>query len=185
MSQHIFGEVGTLIFLAFAVGLDAFSVSLVIGLQKIRLKRIAIISGMIGFQHMVLPAIGMILGQFISSQVGAFTTLLSGLLLFFIGAHIFFGAFATEQKHSLHPYGIGLWILGFSVSVDSFPIGLSFGMSNIQSFLVTITFFIVSSSLTLIGLLIGRRIQGMLGTYSEILSGSILCAFGLAVIFSS
>jgi len=36
--------------------------------------------------------------------------------------------------------------------------------------------------LTWSGLLIGRKIQGLLGLYSEILGGSILCAFGLKLL---
>jgi manganese efflux pump family protein len=36
--------------------------------------------------------------------------------------------------------------------------------------------------LTWISLLLGRRVQGLLGSYSEVLGGSILLAFGIKLL---
>jgi len=75
----------SLVLMAIAVGMDVFSVSLGLGMQQLRLKRIAFIGVVFGIFHIIFPLIGMILGTFISHQVGHFATLAAGLLLFFIG----------------------------------------------------------------------------------------------------
>src|SRR5690625_7468453 len=68
-------------------------------------------------------------------------------------------------------------------SVDSFPVGLSIGMSGVQTMIALFLFGIVSTLMTWIGFLLGRKVHGLLGVYSEMLGGSILCTFGLIVIF--
>src|SRR5699024_9312471 len=72
--------------LAFALSMDAFSVSLSIGMQEIRLKKIAFIGFIIGLFHTVLPLIGIVLGHYISENVTFITELTGGFILVFIGS---------------------------------------------------------------------------------------------------
>ena len=62
------------------------------------------------------------------------------------------------------------------MSLDSFSVGLSLGIFGARTFLTIIVFGVVSMLLTWLGLLLGRRVQGWLGSYSEALGGSILLA---------
>lgn len=179
------GEVVSLIFMATALGMDAFSVSLGMGMQKLRLKRIAIIGLVIGLFHMIMPFLGILLGNLISSKIGNLTTLFGGLLLVGIGAQMFFSAFQEEESNVFKPIGIGLILFAITVSLDSFSVGLSLGIQSIRLYLVVLIFGVTSALLTWIGLLIGRKIRGFLGVYSELLGGSILAAFGLFFIFGS
>ena len=71
------GEITSLMLMAIALGLDAFSVSLGLGLQWFRLKRIALIGLIIGLCHMVLPLTGMVIGHVLSSQIGGLTAFLA------------------------------------------------------------------------------------------------------------
>lgn len=185
MSVNLLSEIGSFLFIAIALGMDAFSVSLVLGIQNIRLKIALFLSILIGACHMILPTIGILLGQALLNKIGHVTTILSGLLLFGIGIHMFLGAFSSHEKKAFQLAGFGFILLALSVSIDSFSVGLSFGMSGIHSIIMILLFGFASSFLTLLGLLVGRKIGGMLSTYSELLGGSILIVFGLTVIFSS
>jgi manganese efflux pump family protein len=177
------GEFISILMMAVAIGMDAFSVSLGLGMQKVRLKRIAFIGIVIGLFHIIMPFLGIVVGKLISGQIGDWTTLAGGLLLFAIGAHMLFSAFNHEATKVVQTAGFGLLILALSVSIDSFSVGLSLGLSEVKTALTIILFGASSMVLTWAGMLIGRKAQGLLGAYSEILGGSILCGFGLYIIF--
>ncbi len=169
--------------MAVAVGMDAFSVSLGMGMQQIRLKRVALIGMVIGLFHILMPFIGIMLGQAISHQVGNMTLLLGGLLLVGIGAQMIFSAFNHETTTIVQPVGFGLLLFALSVSMDSFSVGLSLGMSGMKTAIVLLFFGVASMVLTWTGMLLGKKVHNLLGVYSEILGGSILCGFGLYIIF--
>lgn len=183
MTLNQLGEFISISFMAVALGMDAFSVSLGLGMQQLRLKRIAIIGVIIGLAHMLMPFIGMLLGLFISTRIGHYTVLVGGLLLAGIGAHMIFNAFHKKQLPLVQTTGIGLCIFALSVSMDSFSVGLSLGMSGAKAVIAIFMFGFISMVLTWTGLLLGRKVHGLLGVYSEILGGSILFAFGLRVLF--
>ncbi|WP_028784116.1 manganese efflux pump MntP family protein [Thalassobacillus devorans] len=176
------GEVVSLSILAFALGLDAFSVSLGMGMQRMRLKRIFFLGLLVGIFHMIMPFIGIIIGQLVSAPLNHMTMLLGGMLLIGIGAHMFFSSF-REDKKPQSPIGIGVILFAFSVSVDSFSAGLSLGLSGVGVLMAVLLFGFMSMSLTWTGFLLGRKAKGLLGVYSELLGGSILCAIGLNMLF--
>ena len=72
-----------------------------------------------------------------------------------------------------------LLLFGFSVSIDSFTIGV--GLSKIMKFtiLCPITFSIVSSLFTYIGLKLGKKINEMIGNISVTLGGLTLIILGV------
>ncbi|WP_188456679.1 manganese efflux pump MntP [Virgibacillus oceani] len=183
MSAYQLGEIVSLVFMAVALGMDAFSVSLGMGMQRIRLKRIALIGVVIGLFHMIMPFIGIIVGKAISNQIGEITILIGGFLLIAIGAQMLFSAFNHEIKKIVQPMGIGLLLFALSVSMDSFSVGLSLGMSGVKTAIALFLFGAASMVLTWMGMILGKKVHGLLGVYSEILGGSILCGFGLKLIF--
>lgn len=172
-----------LVIMAIAVGLDGFSVSLGIGLQEIRLKRIAFIGIVMGVFHFILPLIGVAIGHFLSVRLHYITTFLSGIILVFIGCYIIFSTFRKKRSNLLNPYHFQIISLAFIVSLDSFSIGLSLGLSGIKTMMVTVFFGVTATLFSWTGMLVGRRVHQILGIYSEVLGGSILCLFGLHILF--
>lgn len=57
-----------LFIMAFALGLDAFSVSLGMGMVALRMRQILYIGITIGLFHIVMPFLGMVLGRFYRSN---------------------------------------------------------------------------------------------------------------------
>lgn len=169
--------------MATALGMDAFSVGLGMGMQALRLKRIFMVGISVGIFHSIMPFIGIVLGRFISTKLEGFAVLGGGLLLFVLGVQMVLNSFNREDKVVVSPVGIGLILFSLSVSLDSFSVGLSLGMSGVKTFLALILFGLASMTLTWTGLLVGRKAKGFLGVYSELFGGSILCAFGLKIIF--
>ena len=131
--------------MAMALGMDAFSVCLGLGMQKLRLKRILWISIVIGAFHIVMPLFGILLGKMIAGPLESYAQVVSGVILFFIGTQMFFGAFKEEKNPLLPPIGFGLFLLALTVSLDSFTIGFGLGISGVHVILALFLFGLCSA----------------------------------------
>ncbi|HEX7065615.1 MAG TPA: manganese efflux pump MntP family protein [Bacillales bacterium] len=178
----IFEEVFTLFVMAFALGMDAFSVGLGMGMLELRLKRILKVGFVIGAFHMVMPLFGMLIGDYLSDYFGEMAALLGGILLLLLGAQMVYSSLFGDREAMVAPIGFGLVLFALSVSLDSFSVGLSLGIYGARMWITIFMFGAVSTVLTWSGLLMGRKFQKWLGTYSEILGGCILFAFGLKLL---
>lgn len=177
-------ELFTLLLMAFALGMDAFSIGLGMGMYKLRLRQLFYIGITVGIFHVIMPLVGMLTGSFLSDTFGAFASLLGGILLLVLGVQMFISSFRHDDGPAIAPVGFGLFIFALSVSLDSFSVGLSLGIFGARTFVAIACFGIVATVLTWLGLWLGRHVQGWLGNYSEALGGAILFAFGLKLLFA-
>lgn len=180
--QAVTGEIITLMLMAIALGMDAFSIGLGMGMFRMRLKQIFIIGLTVGLFHIGMPLLGMICGRFLSEQFGTFAAYAGGILLVLLGIQMFISGFKGGEGISLAPVGKGLWLFALSVSLDSFSVGLTLGIYGAKTMVTILSFGVAAMILTWSGLLVGKKIQGLLGVYSEIFGGSILFLFGLKLL---
>ena len=176
------GELLTLILMAFALGMDAFSVGLGMGMFRLTKRHIFKIGVTIGLFHVWMPLLGMVAGKFLSEQFGAIAGYIGGLLLILLGLQMIWSTFKDEDMTIISPVGKGLFIFALSVSLDSFSVGLTLGIYGARTLLVLVCFGVAAMILTWAGLIVGRKVQGWLGTYSVALGGSILLAFGIKLL---
>lgn len=184
-AAYVIGELATISTMAFALSMDAFSVGLGIGMMFIRLKRIALISGLTGLFHMMMPFIGITIGKMLTVHFGEFAVIFGGCLLIAIGLSMIRSSFQFEKNLTfISPYGIGLFLFPFSVSIDSISAGLSLGMFGAKTFATVVIFGLVSTVLTMSGLVLARKFHRVFGKYSMALGGIILLTFGVKMIVS-
>ena len=176
------GEIITLMIMAIALGMDAFSIGLGMGMFRMRLRQIFTIGMTVGIFHIWMPLLGMIFGRFLSDKFGTFATYAGGILLVLLGIQMFISGFKGEEGTLLAPVGKGLWLFALSVSLDSFSVGLTLGIYGAKTMVTILSFGLVAMILTWSGLLIGKKIQGLLGMYSEVFGGCILFIFGLKLL---
>jgi manganese efflux pump family protein len=178
----LIGELITLMLMAFALGMDAFSIGIGMGMLQLRLRQIFYIGLTVGVFHVVMPLFGIVTGKFLSDTFGSFATYAGGILLIVLGIQMFISSFKEEETRLISPVGFGLLLFALSVSLDSFSVGLTLGIFGARTAVALACFGIAATLLTWTGLLIGRKFQGVLGTYSEALGGSILFAFGIKLL---
>lgn len=173
----------TLFIIAVALGFDAFSLGLGIGLKGIRLLDIAKLGVVIGLFHVIMPIGGMLTGQFVSGLLGDVATISAGALLILLGGHMIYSSFKGEEVQSFnHRSGWGLFMLAASVSVDAFSVGVTLGMFWADFWLTVLLFGFFGGLMSMLGLLLGRKVSANLGEYGEACGGAILLVFGILFI---
>jgi manganese efflux pump family protein len=179
---EIIGEIVTLVIMALALGMDAFSVGLGMGMYNLRLRQIFKIGITIGLFHVWMPLVGMLAGKYLSAKFGTFASYIGGLLLIILGLQMIWSSLKKGEEKVMTPIGFGLIVFALSVSLDSFSLGLTLGIYGAKIIMVILCFGIVATLQTWVGLLLGRKVQGWIGPYSEALGGTILLAFGFKLL---
>ncbi|GAA3412922.1 manganese efflux pump MntP family protein [Paenibacillus hodogayensis] len=175
------GQLITVIVMAIALGMDAFSLGIGIGLRGIRLLDILKISFVIGLFHVLMPLVGMYMGHYVGELLGNVATLLGGMLLIMLGAHMIFSSFKSggDARSFDHRKLGGLLLFALTVSVDSMSVGVSLGMFATDLLFTVLMFGAAGGLMSVFGLLLGRRASSWIGEYGEALGGIILLAFGI------
>lgn len=178
------GQLATILIMAVALGLDAFSLGIGVGMRGIRLRHVLGISVMIAFFHMLMPLLGLFAGRYVGALLGQVTGPAAGGLLALLGIHMIWNSFQKEESQPVnHATLFGMLLFSLSVSIDSFSVGVSLGMFVNDALLIVATFGAVGGLMSIMGLMLGREAGSRLGEFGEMAGGMILLAFGLMFIF--
>ncbi|WP_338368174.1 manganese efflux pump MntP family protein, partial [Enterococcus faecium] len=120
--EALLGGVITLMLMAFALGMDAFSVGLGMGMFRLSKRQILKIGITIGIFHVWMPLAGMIAGRFLSDQFGTVAGYIGGFLLILLGVQMIWSGFKDDESSLVKPMGKGLLVFALSVSLDSFSV---------------------------------------------------------------
>lgn len=178
------GELLSLLIMAFALGLDAFSLGLGVGIRDIRIRQMILISAMIGLFHVIMPMIGVAVGHTLSHFIGDIASYMGGLLLLLLGIHMVWSSFKDDDGDGvLDPRSwLGLFVFSFTVSIDSLSVGFSLGLFETNIWLTVTAFGLFGGFMSLVGLFLGRHAGQWLGGYGEAFGGLILVTFGIKIL---
>ncbi|MGG4554150.1 manganese efflux pump MntP family protein [Paenibacillus humicus] len=178
------GELLTIALMAAALGMDAFSLGIGIGMRGVRSMEIFRISLLVALFHFVMPLLGIVAGQYAGELLGGLSKYVSGSLLVLLGGHMIWNSFVGGNERIVNYRSFfGVLLFSLSVSVDSFSVGVSLGMFHSDLLLTVIAFAVFGGIMSILGLLLGRGVGSRLGEYGEAAGGAILLAFGLIFIF--
>jgi len=181
-----------IILLAVALGVDALSVAIVIGVRKYSIISIAKISGYTGAFHIIMPLMGLYVGNFSRNfaknyfyqqkeYIDQIFELIGAGILLLIGMYMIVESF-LEKKEDINKInftgGIGLITLTLGVSIDAFSVGISLGMMDFHSYTVFV-FGIVATLMMGFGLFLGAKIGDWVGRDLQIWGGLVLIYLGL------
>lgn len=171
--------------MAFALGMDAFSLGIGMGMAGLRYRHIFNIGITIGMFHVIMPLLGIGVGKFLSKHFGTIALLIGGAVLLILGFQMLLSAFSKTESatRSYQPIGWGLIVFALSVSIDSFSVGLSLGMVGAKTIVTVLSIGFFSMFLSWFGLILGKKVQNYIGMYGELLGGCILIAFGIKLLF--
>lgn len=175
-------QILSILLIAIALSMDTFSLSLSIGSFNISLKKSLILSIIVGIMHFLMPLIGLALGSKIISVLTLKCELLLGIILIVIAIQMLLDLInKKEEQYNLNL--LGMLLIAFGVSLDSFSVGLGINALTSNVYLATTIFSICSFIFTLLGLLLGKYASLLIGKYANILGIIILFILGLFHIF--
>lgn len=171
--------------MALALGMDAFSVCMGMGMTAFRIGQAAKIGLWIGLFHALMPLSGIVLGHLLSHRFGEIAGLAGGLLLVLIGTQMILSLARQDygKKDLAYTSDAGVVLFSLSVSIDSFSVGLSMGLFGTRVLVAITLFGLISMLMAWAGFFIGRRTKRYFGRYGEVLGGLVMLFFGLKLIF--
>lgn len=179
-------QVLTLLLVSFSLGLSNFAASVAIGISGIQRSIRTRVALVFGFCEIGMPFLGLLVGEKASSWFGGYTNMVGGLLLIIAGFYTLYEAlrWTDESEVKLASHGWSkLLIAGVALSIDNLIVGFSLGAHRINVVFAVMTIGIISISLSLIGLEVGRYLNRVAEEYADILSGLVLAGVGLAICF--
>lgn len=167
---------------AISLSMDAFSLSLAYGTLNMEKKQIRWLSIIVGLYHLIMPILGMTVGNKIIHILPISPNTLVFLVLLFIGIEMIFESFKQERSIKILNF-LEMIIFGFAVSLDSFSVGLGLKVIYSKPIIAAIIFMISSFTFTYLGLFLGKKINDSVGTLSTIFGGIALIIIGLIYLF--
>ena len=171
------------VIIAIGLSMDAFSLAILYGTLNFNIKKIMLLSSSVGMFHFFMPLIGNAFGQFIMSFVPIKSNEIVGIIFLFLSIEMIISLFKEEDAVDLK----GFWsiiLFAFTVSIDSFSVGI--GLSAIYSnrFLAVLVFSVISFLFTFLGLLLGRFLSQKLGKASILIGSIVLSCLSFNYLFS-
>lgn len=179
-------DITTLLLLAVALGTDAFSLSIGIGMSGITLKKAIFISFTVLVFHIIMPITGYVAGDIFGTLLGRIATVTGALVLIYIGIKMAVEAIKDNNGDNDNIIIANTWgviLLAGSVSLDALSVGFTLGTRQVALGSAVILIGIVAGIMTFTGLGFGKKLGNWIGEKSEVLGGVILIAIGIKLFF--
>jgi len=178
----------TIIGLAFGLAMDAFAVSIAVGLTlpRLSLRPVFRLGWHFGFFQFLMPVLGWLAGRTVADQIAAVDHWVAFGLLVGIGAKMVWearGAPTTETDRTTDPTrGLSLVVLSVATSIDALAVGVTLALEHVRIWLPSVVIGVVALGMTVLGMTLGRRAGRRLGRLAWLLGGLILAGIGTKIL---
>ncbi len=189
----------TIILVAVVLGLDAFSLSLGLGLQGRSRGYGLKFSAIVGVFHIIMPLVGLNLGLAAGKFLGVWASRAGAAILAYIAIDFIIKGYRQtrprsysfkegksiieKQDDSYRQSWGNMLLLGISVSIDALTVGFSLGTFKMPVFITVIIMGMVAAIMTLLGFLGGRMFSRLVGSYAQMAGGLVLAALAVKLLF--
>lgn len=171
----------TNLLIGIGLSMDAFSLSILYGTLNLKKSKILWLSIIVGIYHFLMPLLGSLIGNHVLANYIPDPEFLIGVIFTVISVQMLFSIKKEEEVKTLK--GIGsLLLFGFTVSIDSFSIGMGFGTlknSLLRTFLSSLIYSFTSLLFTYLGLNIGTSLTKKFGKIATFFGSILLLAIAI------
>jgi putative Mn2+ efflux pump MntP len=179
----------TILGIAVGLAMDAFAVSIAtsVTLMHVTGRQLFRLSFHFGWFQFMMPMIGWLAGIGFVRFIAPWDHWVAFGLLAFIGCRGIYKVFTERGDHERitkadPTRGWNLIILSVATSIDALAVGLTFAMLEVRVWYACAIIGLVTASITLVGMLIGRNLGTRFGRWVEMLGGLILIGIGLKIV---
>lgn len=174
--------------LAIALAMDAFAVSIGVGIQlkKISLRQTFRLSYHFGLFQALMPILGWSFGSAISQFTESYAHWIAFALLALVGTNMLRETLSEKEEQPKDATrGITLVTLSVATSIDALAVGLSLSMLDISILQPALIIGLVACAFTIFGMHMGRKIAQFdkVSLYAEILGGLVLWGIGIHILW--
>jgi putative Mn2+ efflux pump MntP len=156
-----------------ALGLNNALASVALGTVQMPRVRQLLIACVFGVFEASMPILGIWLGSRLSQMVGGKAKFIGIVILAVVGLYSLFKA-SGEDVANLSKLGMRTVVLAVALSLDNLTVGFALGMLSVPLAVAAMTFGLISLTMTLIGLEIGRFLGSRINLSADKLSGAVL-----------
>jgi len=172
---------------ALALAMDAFAVAIVAGLtlSPMTKRHVFRLSFHFGLFQALMPLIGWAAGTAVYKYIADFDHWVAFGLLSLVGGRMILGSFRgdEEARAGRDPTsGWDLVILSVATSIDALAIGLSLAMIGSRILFPALVIGVVAGVITILGMVLGRKIGALWGRRVEAGGGVVLIAIGIRIL---
>mgnify|MGYP000577929345 CR=1 FL=1 len=175
-------ELLTVFALAVALGTDAFSMCLGLGIAGVNRRQIVMVSLTVLVFHVVMPLVGWYAGELAGSLVGRAAGIAGALLLVYLGLKMIYSAWRGGETVDPKVVLVNTWgllVLAASVSMDALSVGFSLGTWQVDLPLTVAIIGMVAGAMAAAGLVLGRFVGLRAGERAVAGGGVLLLAIGV------
>jgi putative Mn2+ efflux pump MntP len=176
-----------IIFIAIALSMDAFAVSITLGLSAVKpkIKEILLPGIYFGLFQAFMPIIGYFSSIYFADRISKFDHWVAFILLGIIGGKMVKDSFAKEEDKNITPKTfqfMKMIVLAVVTSIDALAIGITFAIFKVNIFLA----IIITGSITFLVSMVGVKIGNIFGlkykSKAEFIAGAILALLGIKIL---
>ena len=168
----------TTILIGIGLSMDAFSLSFSYGTLNINKKDRLILAFLVGLFHFFMPLLGLFIGNIILKYIIIDLDILLAIIISLIGIEMIISSIKKEDNTMLLSL-LSFILFAFSVSIDSFSVGIGLKGINNNYLQVSIIFSLCSFIFTYVGLILGTKLSDLVGRYAKTIGGIILIGLGI------
>lgn len=177
----------TLLGIAVALAMDAFAVALGAGLTLPRLttRHLFRFGFHFGLFQALMPVVGWAAGRNLRSTIAAYDHWVAFALLLIVGGRMCREALRDKKEEGDErdpTRGWSLVMLSIATSIDALAIGLTLAMLGTPILFPALVIGLVCAALTLVGMVLGRRIGVAWNSGVEFCGGAILIGIGIKIL---
>ncbi len=178
----------SIFFIAIGLAMDAFSVSITLGLTlKSNVKHALTIAIFFGGFQALMPVIGWISGIQLENIISTFAPIIAFILLLIIGIKMIYeGIYSSDEGDESHSFSFRyLLMLSIATSIDAFAVGVTFAFLNTPIIQPALIIGIVTFALSFMGFYMGKKIGHFFEGKMEVLGGLILIGIGFKILLQN
>ena len=175
-----------IIIVAISLSMDAFAVSVTLGLsvKRPRLREFLAPGVYFGFFQMLMPLVGYVAGTTFAGSIQHIDHWIAFALLVAIGGKMIWESFSKEEKRvSDHPFRFTkMLLLAIATSIDALAVGVTFSFFEVNIPMAILIIGFATFLLSIAGVKIGNSFGAKYTSKAELLGGSVLVLLGVKIL---
>ena len=175
-----------IIIIAVGLSMDAFAVSVALGLSVKRphIKEVLIPGIYFGLFQAIMPLIGFFAGKFFADKIQSLDHWVAFVLLALIGGKMIWESFSKEEKKvNENPFQFTkMLLLAIATSIDALAVGITFAFFRINIFSAIIITGLTTFCISIVGVKIGNVFGSKYKSKAEFIGGAVLIILGLKIL---